>query len=785
MARKRNKGKNQQRQSMRKQISGSDDPNALILDQLRLGNGRKALDYIRQARKSGSVRVSPALEFCALTARARDLRRTGNPGAADEMEQRAAAIRKTVALDEIPSRYVTEFTRFAYPGSAADAYLEIVSGPGSSPDAERGLAYHVVCERDWNKLDKLDSRHALRVGLPAMRDAAEAMDVGDWNAASRKLGGIASASPYAPWRMFCIAMQQLGRKDRTSLARTLSHLPEDFPLVETVKALKSYVGDTVHGTDPDVLAELGLLKKGAGTMHRGEVLDWLRAAVKEGFESKEIRQLVPVRFRQLGENLVPGNGRWAEKFLYDILVHVQADGCEDPDGFMFRLLGKATTPPSMSLAITRSMIRFQHKHRGAWNPENLALYLSRYKDDFCGEDDRRLARSILLAELVETRPRYTHPAGDFADEIEFLSLRLGKPLSIREFDIDLIELSIQEDPDHKPGYQALIEALKRQNYGAKEVEDVHLRMAERFPHDVEPLIAIAQMRFRRNAYRLAEDTVAQALEVAPGNPRILNLKAVSHLVSSDRGRKRGRVKPAFQDFLEAEALNRDIDPCVMAQKRLFLDLASSPARPETAIQKALEGRPLHEQLRILALQLKDQEETSHVKTHSDTQIELVRSMFGRKAAEATCLESRDVLSVLSVVPDDVAILYQDSHVAKHVRPHWRGLLDAMVAERTVFAYDILLDCNGKDEILLDISRRSRSVNVSPVARALLEFYRTALLFLRPGNIQWPRSTYSSYFEPFSDEKNPVTRTQLVAASKRLSRHFTGEFSRSLENFDLC
>ncbi len=780
MARKRGKGKRQR--PLHQQLSRAGDPETLILDQLRHGKGRKALDLIRKARKSGSEGMSSALEFCALTARARELRRSGNPGAAEEMEQRAAALGNTITLSEIPKQHVTEFIRYMDPESSVETYLGIVSGSETIPDAERALAYHVVCGRTWASLDGLESRHALRSDLPAVREAVRAMDIGDWDTASVGLNSIGPRSPYAPWRMFCIAMQQLEKNDKVSLARTLTYFPPDFPLVKTIDALKAYVGNTGHRIDPEVLAQLGLHRQGNRVLHRSDRLEWFRAAVVDGFRTTEIRQLAPVRFRQLAEGLVPGSSRWAEKFIYDIFIMALQKQADGPENLLSRFLKERSPPRSISLAMDRMMIRYQSKSDDAWNPDHVAFYLKDYKADFSDENDQRLARSILLSDLAKNGPRCRFHAEEFEDEIEFLSEQIGKELSPENLEVDLLEASIEEDPDHKPGYEALIELLREDRHSAREIEDVYLRMAARFPDDVEPLISLAQSLFRRKAYRRAEKMVTRALDVSPDNPRILNLKAVGHLVSADQGRKRGRIQTALRDHDAAEALSRDIDPCVMAQKRLFLDLSSQPACSGTAILQMLEGRSEADQLRILALQLKDLNETRTIKTYREEQRESVRSVLDRKMDGISSLESRDILSVLSRVPEDVAVLYQDSTVANHIRSHWLTLLEHIVPDRIVHAYDILLECRGHDEILADIGKKIRSGDMAAGTKAILGFYRTVFLISMHGSYYLTVDTYSSLFEEFVNEQDAPVRARLAAAAKRLSPYFSGTLGRWLEQF---
>lgn len=783
MARKRKRGKGKRQQPLHKQFSRCDDPETLILDQLRHGKGRKALDLIRQARKSGDEQISPALEFCALMARARELHRSGNRTAAKDMEQRAAVLGNTIMLPDIPPRHVTEFIRYMNPESAVETYLGIVSGSGTVPDAERALAYHVVCARTWASLDGLDSSHALRSDLPAIRQAVHAMDIGDWNAASGNLHSIGTRSPYAPWRMFCIAMQQLQKNDRVSLARTLSFFPSDFPLVKTIDALKAYVGNTGHGTDTEILAQLGLHRQGNKILHRSDRLEWFRAAIEDGFKTKTFRQIVPVHFRRLAEGLVPGSARWAEKFIYDIFILALKNQPDGPENLLSRLMNERSPPRSMALAMDRMLIRQMSRSRNAWNPDCVAFYLQEYKADFSDRNDQRLARSVLLAELARNGPRCRFHAEEFEDEIEFLSEQIGKELSPENLEVDLLEASIEDDPDHKPGYEALIELLREERHSASEIEDVYLRMAARFPNDVEPLISMAQSLFRRKAYRRAEKVVARALDVSPDNPRILNLKAVGHLVSSDQGRKRGRIQTALRDHDAAVALSRDIDPCVIAQKRLFLDLNSGPACPRTTILRALEGRSDADQFRILALQLKDLNETRTIKTYREEQRETVRSILDRKSDGIKGLESRDILSLLSRVPEDVAVLYQDSAVANHIRSLWLTLLERIVSDRIVHAYDILLDCRGRDEILTDIGKRIWSRDIPGGTKAVLGFYRTVLLFSVHGSVYLPSSTYSTLFEEFINEQDAQVRARLAAAARRLSPHFTGTLGRWLNQFD--
>ena len=66
-------------------------------------------------------------------------------------------------------------------------------------------------------------------------------------------------------------------------------------------------------------------------------------------------------------------------------------------------------------------------------------------------------------------------------------------------------------------------------------------MAARFPDDPAPRLELATLHYSRNAYRRAEDALAEARERAPHDERILDLQAVGFLKSADRSRKNGRL----------------------------------------------------------------------------------------------------------------------------------------------------------------------------------------------------------------------------------------------------
>ena len=240
---------------------------------LRGGNGREALDLIRQARdRNDSLAGLPLVSFCASIQRARQLAAKSMEKEAATMRVRADHYRASIRLPALSEDDWVQYVRYLDGEDALATYAGHLAGGAPMHRVERVLADRLVVQRCWKGLDGFDESHPLRRDAAEVRPGLEAMDAGDWARAASLLRGVPRRSPFAAWRLFCKAMVCFGAGDDDGLRRTLELLPADFALPRRVAECRRLVarggGNGRARASPEPGSERGSPTALAGELRR-------------------------------------------------------------------------------------------------------------------------------------------------------------------------------------------------------------------------------------------------------------------------------------------------------------------------------------------------------------------------------------------------------------------------------------------------------------------------------------------------------------------------------------
>ena len=283
----RNKRKRKRSQSQ------STSPGDLLAEARQLlarGDGRGALDRLRQAQHADAAPEDlPLLLFCACIQRARQLARSGLDKEAAAMRARAEGHRPSIPVRTLPEEDLARYLQHLDGTDALAVYADCLGVRPPIPRVERALADRLVIERDRDGLEALDVSHPLRRDAGPVMRGVEAMDAGDWERAADHLRPVSRRSPFAPWRVFCKAMTCFGAGDDQGLGRSLDLLPADFALAGTVaewRRIRTGEGDG-DGGSTRVQAVLG-----TGGTAAGALGDELRLALRGNRRPRVIERLM-------------------------------------------------------------------------------------------------------------------------------------------------------------------------------------------------------------------------------------------------------------------------------------------------------------------------------------------------------------------------------------------------------------------------------------------------------------------------------------------------------------
>ncbi len=743
-----------------------------LLDQAREtlagGDGRKALDLIRQARdRDASLAGLPLLSFCASMLRARQLAAKDMDKEAATMRARADRYRASVSVPALSEDEWVQYVRYLDGGDALAAYADHLAGGTSLPRVERVLADRLVVERFWAGLDVFDESHALRRDAAAVGSGLDAMDAGDWAQAASLLQGVPRRSPFAAWRLFCRAMVCFGAGDDDGLRRILDRLPEDFVLARTVADWRRLVRrDGAGNGGPRAPQER---HDGHGRVAA------LAGELKRAFHKGNVRA-AGTAIERLAGALYPEDPARARIDLLEIagLANMQ----DLLRGGAIERLSRRLLPADRVIGVAaRILLARQQVVPAAWNPVPAVALVDVLPVEFPRAQDRTLARACMLEALARTGRAAVDPEllppGTWAD----LTALLGRPVEDpRMVFVELMLASLEADPDNRDGYLFLLDLLRGHNAGKRRVQRVLQDMADRFPDDSTPWLELATLHYSRNAYRQAEGALEEARRRAPHDDRLLDLQAVGFLKSADQSRRKGRFALAARDLERAEGLGRRVIESALPAKWLLLEVVSGDADTSAAVARRLEGLPPGAQLRLLALLLRDLYDNNDVRNVRPEMADAVCRLLADGVSLAGGCSPDEIVRVLEPLPVELDLLYDDRRVAATFTRWWPALLERVDGDRLPAVLDILMDCGGQHEVRVEIERRLRGVR-KPRRDPLLLFYLAVIRYEEGSDHDARR------FRDVLKKVDAATRERLRSAAARLARHTEEPLRDALQTFD--
>ena len=682
------------------------------------------------------------------------------------MRSRAAQHQASISARTLPEDDLVLYLRHLDGADALETYADYLSTGPPLPQAERALADRLVVHRGREGLEALDVDHPLRRDAGLVARSVEAMDDGDWEGAAGLLQAVSRRSPFAPWRLFCKAMVCFGAGDDEGLRQAVDRLPEDFALSHTVAEWRRLCAGEGGGGPLEVRRALGT-EGGVAAALAGEFIQALsRRTVRD----------VERSLADLAAALYPDDPIHARIDLLQIAgMAVLRDMLPAPAilGMARRLL-----PAGRVAGVTaRIGLLIQRVSPDLWDPTPAAIYLDRLPVEFPRAPEQALARGRVFESLARTGHKAIEP--DFLPprKMQGLAALLGGRIEDPGMVFaDLMMASLAADPANREGYLFLLDLLRGRTADKPRLRGILHEMAAHFPDDPAPWLELATLHYSRNAYRRAEDALAEARRRAPHDERILDLQAVGFLKSADQSRKNGRLVLAARDLERAGALGRPLLGLVLPVKDLLLEVVASGQDAAGIVIPRLESLPAGRQLRALALLVRDLEDNAHVRNVTPEMREALGKLLAGKAALAGALGPDEVVALLAPLPADFRILYDDLQVAPVLKTLWPTLMQRLEGERLIAVFDVLMDCGGRGPVRAEIDRRLRGP-AKARRDPLLLFYLAVIRHLEG------QDRDSRRFAEILKKADSSTRERLRAAAARLARHAHGLLRQALQEFD--
>ncbi len=730
------------------------------------GDGRKALDLLRQARdRDPNLTELPLLACCACARRARQLAAKGMDREAAAMRAQADRHRASLSLPLLSEDDWVLYVRTVQDADALAACAEHLADGPPMPRVERALADALVIRRCWEGLDALDADHPLRRDAGTVRSGIDAMDAGEWAQAASLLQGVPRRSPFAPWRLFCKAMVSFDAGDDDDLRRALDHLPADFALGRTVAACRR-IADGGSGGRAGTRGELGSDGGRVATL-----ADEVRRALRKG----NVRAL-GAAIERLADALYPEDPLAARIDLLEIATLAAVRGTFSVPA-LEDLAQRLVPADRVNSVLARLFLLGQQVTPQLWNPTPAVVLIQELPAEFPRAEDHGLARACVLESLARTGRAAIDPESLPLVKRSLLTALLGRPVEDPATILsDLMAESLEAYPDNRDGHLFLLDLLREQGADKLQRTRVLLDMAERFPDDPGPWLELAGLQYSRNAYRRAESALAEARRRAPHDDRLVDLQAVGFLKSADQSRKSGRLALAERDLQRAEDLGRGILGLVLPAKRLLLAMVSGKGRATTMVARHLEPLPPAAQLRTLALLIRDLDDNRHVRNVGPEPADALRRLLGRKADLVAECTPDEIAHLLEPLPVELDVLYDDRQLAPIFAAWWPSMLRRVDGEKLPAVLDVVLSCGGHARARAELERRLRGVR-KPERDPELELHLAVLRYAGGSDHD------SRRFKDLLNRVDPAARARLRPVANRLARHVQGPLRQALLTFD--
>ena len=767
MASRKQRRKARIRASARSSRQSAEDLVLSARQYLAEANGRKSLDLLKQALTKDSIPEQlDVLFYCACICRARNLAEKGMRTEAVAMRSRAGHYQSSIQPAELSPEDLRLYVAALEPSDALAAYAAHALRGERDFETERVLADMLVVDRCWDGLSALEPDVPFRTEAESVWPGVEAMDSGDWERAAGTLRGVGRRSPFAPWRLFCKAMLQFGEGDDESLRRTVEQIPDDFAMAGTVAAWKSLWGE--GGTVPGPVQSL----LGLGAGQRRALAEDLARALGRAPSGQRIAQAIS----ELAGVLSPERPDDAVADLLQV-AGLATSGTRLALGTVREAARLLLPRERLGAAMARIRLLIQHKFQDEVDPGVALDVIRSLPDAYPNARERAIARGCVLDSLARAafeRRGMIDYSGNAWDDFQRL---LGHEVEDAYWiGVDLMAASLRADPDNRDGYLFVCDLVRRGAPGKGRLEPLMQRMASRFRHDPLPLLELAYDYYARNAYRKAEDALAEAVRRAPHDERIRDLQAIGFLRSATQGAKAGRFGAALADLGRAEAMERPSLAAVVRAKRILVELVSGEGNADAVLSAGLDARPPLEQLQILILLAKDFGENHRHKRFRQEDEDEIHRAFGRRQHLVDALEPDEKLSLLRPLPSEFRVLFSVLKNARAVVLSLPSLLDGLEEDRLFEAFDLMLDFHMHESVRRNIEARL-CVSMPSPTRELLQFYR-AVIDLSEGPGADPRE-----LRQIVELAEPLVREKLRVASQRLSRLCRGVLAEALRRFD--
>ncbi len=731
-------------------------------DCLAANKSRDAINILKAAlKKGGPAGKINTLLFRAYHQREAQLRTKGM--------HREADVVHALALDLEPDyTHLTEtdlvnIITQATLADAIDHYVSYLRKNGPSARIELFLAGRFFIEQDFQPLNGLDDSVPLQRDAGLIKQALTLMNLGEWEKAFTQLKTLPRSSPFAPAKLFCRAICCFYKQDDKGMQRALSMIPAE-------SSLKPYAHKlTQFGHLTPCLWDQKLLVK-----QQIELL----------LKNLEKRNLFNVQkiIVDLARQIFPQDQAQVVLKVLELLIPMVMAG-RLPAIFFSDLLGKLV-PKDM-----QPLIRSKGDYFIFNNPVNdTDNYLAVLDKEFPQPEQRAIAHSLILLNTAKILHEgktgiRTHDL-PYKEKLPLLGIGCFMP---DQYIIDMTLEGIRLDPLNRNAIELLADLPRYSRPAKTKVEQGLTMLLEAHPDDPRPCLELATLFYEKNAFRKAENILAEALKRAPHDRRVTARHVIALLISASKNMQRNRLHLTQKDLEKAARLTDKSTQNLVIEKQILFKLYKPDQlslfdnQPDytlkhirSIINNAIDGQTPFDQLRIIGLLILDLENNPIPKK---TKIQKhLKTIFNKYSASLKTFSSSEICQLLASPGKEVYPLYKSLNIAFVFLKRKKDLTRRIDDDDIIPVIDILIKNRSYQSAKSDLQRRIDKKDSKNLL--LFSFYEAFLEHKLDGNLR-----DGDLFDMIIDDADKAQKEMLRGVARRLAKFADGRLKEALEKFD--
>ncbi len=646
-----------------------------------------------------------------------------------------------------------------------EIYKNYIKANPSVTEIETSLANRFVAEDSLFLAQELNEGSRLKSDLGLIQNAKAQMEAGDWENALHEMRAVSRKSPYFEMKVFAKAMVSYVKDDRNALGKALCMLKKDFPFSSVSILLREYAADGRLESSDKYPGTAALLM--GGNIHGQTYQSNLERAVNSGNISSINKWI-----KFLSEILCPDTPETAVVSILELIGSGINQVQMNHDTFKKLLKSNLSSETQRNRLFVKGM---------SSNVNFLSFYTVKYleiiEEDFPDREERQIAKSIVLLEIINALNHDSEFAYEYDEELYEIFDFFDIPDDVLDEDegqiiFQIAKKAIDLDPENSDAYDIIMDLPLESPAMRKSMEQILLKRVEIFDKGHLACLKLAELYYMKNAVRKAEDILLLAYTRAPHDLQVQEKYAVSFIISGVRNLKHKKWALVARDLKKAEKFKINSLKILLAEKQLFSHTLETHKFSRNMFETVTCGFSLCETMNVLLLLSLDMEDPDHIRSVKTRGFATVFNSFKKRVA---ALSSHEVYSLLKPMKELFGPLFWKPFFAGPLIGEKGKILSRLSNDDFTNLIVALVQNDYMKMVIKELGKRRKTARAE--LSVIFDFYYAALCHFQGGMNDF------SQFEEIINRADDPLKERLRRISRTLSKIAPVFMKGAFESFD--